>query len=163
MAYKYSFEQFKRNCTNFEEAVEELDLTKDVWEEFLFSPTLGYLFPEHNEKFRLTRLEEDGPWIPIDEGIADVIIDLNKKGYKTRYCCSGHDYEKSHFNGYIFFYEMTKEQMENLMNVVFGIAVSGKVYVTLETDDDRGPTIRWKPNSKIETTLEVLKLAFDTL
>ena len=160
--YKYSFEQFKRNCTNFDEVVKELGLTKDTWEKFLYSPTLDYVFPENNEKFKLVQLEESGPWIPIDDGIADIIVDLNKKGYKTRFCCEGHNRSQS-CGGYIFFHELDEGQMNSLMNIVFGIAVSGKVYVTLETDDDRGPTIRWKPNSKYETTLKVLKLAFDVL
>ena len=38
----------------------------------------------------------------IDEGMFEIIILLNKKGYRTITCCSGHDYEDNS-DGYILF------------------------------------------------------------
>ncbi len=38
------------------------------------------------------RFEEENDYIEIDELIAPAIILLNKKGYITEFCCSGHLY-----------------------------------------------------------------------
>ena len=46
----------------------------------------------------------DGDLIEIDELFIPVIIELNKKGYITKSCCSSHTY-KSYMNSYISFYE----------------------------------------------------------
>ncbi|GAX66747.1 hypothetical protein E1H45_19630 (plasmid) [Clostridioides difficile] len=43
--------------------------------------------------------------IELDEAIADIIIELNKKGYKTLNCCSGHINNDGETNCYISFYE----------------------------------------------------------
>lgn len=41
--------------------------------------------------------------IQIDEGIQEIVRELNRKGYKTKYSCEGHfDYS---YNIYIKFYE----------------------------------------------------------
>lgn len=45
-----------------------------------------------------------GEVVEIDELMFPTIIELNKKGYFTEYCCSGHYYEKSP-NSYIKFQE----------------------------------------------------------
>ena len=49
------------------------------------------------KKFDIYRTFDDpnikGPIVEVDEMIAPIISLLNKKGYKTRYCCSGHCYE----------------------------------------------------------------------
>ena len=38
----------------------------------------------------------------IDKNIADIILELNKKGYKTSQCCEGH-IEDEYFHPYIYF------------------------------------------------------------
>lgn len=43
-----------------------------------------------------------GNVVEIDELFIPVIIELNKKGYKTKYCCSGH-YTKNSPDSYISF------------------------------------------------------------
>ena len=45
----------------------------------------------------------DGSVIELDELIAPTIIELNNKGYYTRYCCSGHWYSNEHTATYIAF------------------------------------------------------------
>ena len=41
-------------------------------------------------------------FIRIDKNIADIILELNKKGYKTSQCCEGH-IEDGYFHPYIYF------------------------------------------------------------
>lgn len=43
-----------------------------------------------------------GEVVEIDDLIFPIILELNKKGYRTEYCCSGHYYEKR-TNTYILF------------------------------------------------------------
>lgn len=43
-----------------------------------------------------------GDIVEIDELFTPVIAELNRKGYKTRYCCSGH-YAESSPDSYIYF------------------------------------------------------------
>lgn len=42
-------------------------------------------------------------FIKIDRGMADIIIALNAKGYKTSQCCEGH-FEDEYFNPYLYFH-----------------------------------------------------------
>jgi len=44
----------------------------------------------------------EGDVVEIDELLIDTIIELNKKGYYTKYCCSGHQYQSCP-NCYIYF------------------------------------------------------------
>lgn len=46
----------------------------------------------------------NGEYVKIDDQIVASIIELNRKGYKTRNCCSGHD-DKKYISGYIQFYK----------------------------------------------------------
>ena len=39
----------------------------------------------------------------IDEGMIDILIELNQKEYKTIFCCEGHLNENNQWNGYIGF------------------------------------------------------------
>ncbi|HBH3700995.1 TPA: hypothetical protein KSK42_003236 [Clostridioides difficile] len=60
--------------------------------------------------FNKKRLISAGDFlIELDEAIADIIIELNKKGYKTSNCCSGHIYKdkikNKETNCYISFYK----------------------------------------------------------
>ena len=52
---------------------------------------------QHCPKYSCT-----GQVIEVDELMLPTIIELNKKGYYTKYCCSGHYYDRSP-NGYIYF------------------------------------------------------------
>ena len=45
----------------------------------------------------------DGSVIELDELIAPTILELNNKGYYTRFCCSGHWYSTEHIATYIAF------------------------------------------------------------
>lgn len=52
------------------------------------------------------KLDCNGELIQVDELFVPVIIELNKKGYNTHYCCSGHIHE-GHcgcIDSYIWFY-----------------------------------------------------------
>ena len=54
---------------------------------------------QHCPKFSCT-----GQVIDVDELMLPIIIELNKKGYYTEYCCAGHYYDKAP-NSYILFQE----------------------------------------------------------
>lgn len=45
-----------------------------------------------------------GDVVEVDELFVPVIAELNRKGYKTQYCCSGH-YADEYSSSYIFFIE----------------------------------------------------------
>ena len=45
-----------------------------------------------------------GDVVEVDELFVPVIAELNRKGYRTRYCCSGH-YADEYSSSYIFFAE----------------------------------------------------------
>lgn len=50
-----------------------------------------------------------GELVTLDELMIKPIVKLNKKGYRTRYCCSGHEMrEKEDRKGYILFDENRK-------------------------------------------------------
>lgn len=69
-----------------------------------------------------------GHIIEVDDLLIPTIITLNKKGYYTKFCCSGH-YDSQHPEGYIYFEEGIK-----LPNVPNGFY--------LEEEDGKGVTIR---------------------
>lgn len=62
-----------------------------------------------------------GRMFQVDELILPVIIELNKKGYITSYCCSGHVYEECP-SGYISFDDsecaFTDLAFENIGNIL---------------------------------------------
>lgn len=54
-----------------------------------------------------------GKIIEVDELMLPIIIELNKKGYNTDFCCSGHMYEADNFSSpYISFSAILKEYMD---------------------------------------------------
>lgn len=61
---------------------------------------------------------ENKEYVVIDDDIAYIIQTLNKKGYKTRFCCSGHfgednpSVKQKVYDGYIFF--MDAHNFKNL-------------------------------------------------
>ena len=81
----------EKYCTNLQEIYKEtgLSLTKKV-DALIFvkNYTTADCPPINESEYRLCKLNER--YIPIDEPMADLILKLNKKGYKTQYCCCGH-------------------------------------------------------------------------
>lgn len=68
-----------------------------------------FLSPIDYEEYVCPRNNCQGDVVELDELIAPTIILLNQKGYITKYCCSGHWYEK-YATPYIYFYnECTPE------------------------------------------------------
>ena len=65
--------------------------------------------------FRLVEFGEK--LIAIDEDIADLIIYLNKLGYKTTYCCQGHKEKYFHRSYYISF--VPSKHNEILAHTIF--------------------------------------------
>lgn len=48
-----------------------------------------------------------GDVVEIDELFVPVIAELNRKGYKTKYCCSGHCVGNGSWQSYIYFEDYT--------------------------------------------------------
>lgn len=60
------------------------------------------VYNQKSLKYRMCKVKECfGNAVEIDELFIPVIAELNKKGYTTRYCCSGHIGEIP--NSYIYF------------------------------------------------------------
>lgn len=57
----------------------------------------------------------------VDDDIAETISILNKKGYRTTYCCSGH--EDLQMGGYIY---LPKEHFEVLKNMIGNYIIVGE-------------------------------------
>lgn len=78
----------------------------------------------------------DGAVIELDELIAPTIIELNNKGYYTRFCCSGHWYSTEHTATYIAF--NNKECVPNELPKGFKLDTSGETIrlSNSETSDD---------------------------
>lgn len=74
----------------------------------------------------------------IDEGIKNVIVLLNDKGYITKHCCEGHE---PYYNGYISF----------INNYSFKDIPSCVTYQKYKDN-----SIRWKTNNN-QTNIEILK------
>ena len=73
-------------CLSCFEIYEKDSLRIDEFSEYIFCPKTNCI----------------GEIVEVDELMIPVIIELNKKGYFTQYCCSGHFYGQ-HPNGYIMF------------------------------------------------------------
>ena len=139
-----SFENFKKTCENYKEVCEAEGITNEETFENFYQTRLYYGFPERNEKFRLIRLPDYTEWVAIDSGLADTIVHLNQHGYKTKYCCEGHKYEE-YLTGYIYFAALSEEKQNTLLNLAFGLMLSGRMYVKAEVENDE-VTIRFRPN-----------------
>jgi hypothetical protein len=63
--------------------------------------------------------------VEVDELMANVIVDLNKRGYKTRFCCSSHDFPTADgytLNGEIkYHYEYSPGDIYILFDKVYDI------------------------------------------
>ena len=50
--------------------------------------------------------------IEVDNNIARSIMKLNQKGYKTKYCCEGHEIKS--FGGYVYFKDTHVSKLPNI-------------------------------------------------
>ena len=95
---------------------------------------------------------EDGSYFECDDLIAPTIIELNKKGYITTECCSGHPYREVIVDGaYIAFsknYEFEKIPKDFIM----------EDNVLSETYDNNEPRSGWKG---IEEIVQVNKMLYE--
>ena len=108
-------------CTNIDQVKQEtgLDITT---EEGAMMFRVNYVhpmscFPE-KDYFRIVRIRDKYTY--IDEPIADLIIELNEKGFETMYCCCGHNIEYRTRNNLGRFYIVFKfgEKNYKLMSSV---------------------------------------------
>lgn len=95
-------------CTNWDEvATREKIKLNYQYLSYLEHNKLTYPVPTNDcDGFRLVLgLNRYYPlrYVPIDEPIADLIIDLNKRGYVTTWCCCGHPVSTDGGQGYISF------------------------------------------------------------
>lgn len=51
----------------------------------------------------------------IDKGMWEILYELNKKGWRTTFCCEGHVKDNYRWNAYISFDKNTIPNMDNLM------------------------------------------------
>lgn len=140
-----SFNDFKETCENYQKICElEGIIDQDTFENF-YRNRVYFGFPQRKEKFRLIHVPGMSEWVAIDYGLADVIEYLNQKGYITKYCCSGHKFDK-YTSGYIYFAALDKEKQATLLDLAFGLTLSGQMYVKVEVPSDDEIIIRFRPN-----------------
>lgn len=85
---------------------------------------------------RLPCFKEDclGSIVELDELIAPTIIELNKKGYLTKFCCAGHWYKK--YNApYIYF--LGEEFTPEIMPEYFHLEENDTIRSRFESKDDK--------------------------
>lgn len=94
---------------------------------------------------KVEAIELDGKYELIDVGISGLIQTLNSAGYKTIYCCSGH--EDDYFRGYIMF-----ECDERNAKLIGRVAEKYLMMDKVDVDDkfsielDQGCIIRFYPH-----------------
>lgn len=91
---------------------------------------------------------ESSDFVEIDDLMALPIILLNKLGYKTKYCCSGHDFEFD-CHGYILFEEEIFKD-ENIMNMYIpylDMQLKDVPFIEIENNN----TIRYKPEKPFQS------------
>lgn len=91
-----------KNMINWDRCTNKDEILSQYTEEEIIRLTPYGCQPEP-DLYRYVRF--DNIYATIDEDIANIIIELNKHGYITKYCCSGHynDSKKHHSNYYISF------------------------------------------------------------
>ena len=83
-------------CSNFREVTTELGLSdEDIADGKALRRRLRLTYPIDRENdtdtFSLVRdLERKGCYTPIDDGLLDIVLHLNRIGIRTLYCCEGH-------------------------------------------------------------------------
>lgn len=83
-----TLEQFRKLCENAEEVIEENGLTDENFEDFYWN-RLTYVIPDDHKVMLVKELAGVGgrTYTPIDLGLLDVVLHLNKHGYYTDWCC----------------------------------------------------------------------------
>lgn len=95
----------------------------------------------------------------VDEMLCPAIIELNKKGYITKACCSGHTYDKG---GYISF--NNHSMLNSLIDFVSknNEYPSNITYYNLEKEFEQDKIcIRWKQTDKKQYYISILKDLLD--
>ena len=149
-----SFESFKKSCENYEEVCRIEGIVDDKTFKSFYKTKIYYGFPSKGERFKLVRLPGYTEWVPIDAGLADIIVYLNEHGYPTKYCCEGHKYE-NYRGGYIYFEALPEEKQERLLNLAFGLMLSDQVYMKAEVSNDE-VTLRFRPNIEDEHSHDMM-------
>jgi len=151
---RYSLEDFKKACENYEEICEAEEIVDEKTFQGFCRNRLYYGFPERGEKFKLVELPGYTEWVPIDAGLADIIVHLNEHGYPTKYCCEGHKSDNYH-SGYIYFEALPEEKQEVLLNLAFGLMLSDRVYMKAEVSNDE-VTLRFRPNVEVKESHDIM-------
>lgn len=96
--YDFTIRKTKLNLLSEVESFDDADIISDVVEypELVVYPKVDYILNQCE-----VCGERDVHLIEIDPNIVEAISILNKKGYKTRFCCEGHGDENT--LGYILF------------------------------------------------------------
>lgn len=108
------YKKFKKYCINPE-------VLKDIntFEEFHEYYEKARYYPSPNNKFKFIRVGRNRDLEPVDYGVADLMEELNEKGYTTKYCCSGHARE-FYKSGYIYFDQnsICSEKLQRLKDIL---------------------------------------------
>lgn len=109
-----------------------------------FLRTGGY-YGGHTHPFKLILLS--GEWVGVDYGISDLIETLNKSGFSTRFCCSGHSGEngRNYAHGYIYF--DPNIEMEKILQIE-GLTKFSNEKVVFSTDQGNY-IVRFHPTYKV--------------
>ena len=162
---KEQWQAYSRCCKNreeFEKALGRKIKNQDALIKALEDEIINYDLPRQAD-FRLICLNGRN-WAPIDEAISDLIPELNRRGYITRFCCSGHmeRYRRLsdntilrvyHPTYYISFDKMfqTTRDLDTAFELLFTNA-TGKESMTFEDYEKSG----WN-NVEIPSRIEILR------
>ena len=107
---------FSSLCTNAEEIKGAEHIDESNIRDFI-KKRLDYELPK--TPYRLVRSEDlcmnSDKYSAIDEDICDAVLDFNRAGYQTKYCCQGHRSRSKHsYEGYIFFHRLPQDRKKTL-------------------------------------------------
>lgn len=162
---KEQWQAYTRCCKNredFERALGRKIKNQESLIKILEDNIINYDLPRQAD-FRLICLNGKD-WAPIDEAISSLIPELNRRGYITRFCCSGHMERARRMSDntvlrvynptfYISFDKMfqTKRDLDTAFELLFSRAV-GKESMTAEDYEKSG----WN-NIEIPSRIEILR------
>lgn len=90
-----------------------------------------------------------GEVVELDEFIAPAVMNLNEKGYRTRYCCSGHIIaNRSPHDFYVSFEDFVEFRSEDINKLPVGFVVN---------QNEKGIIIRYRPEMVAENTIEKME------